>query len=184
MSWHRPVKVEPEAEPYDIIEENAFDGLEEVEEGVKKEGLVVDQVEMKNEVIPIEDIVEDVKFDDEGNQLNTVKEEGYTSTECGKKFICSFCQKEFTNKSSVKSHIRVHTGEKPFRCETCGKEFSQKGHLTIHARIHSGEKPFKCDDCEKSFSNHSNLVTHRRIHTGEKPFRCEFCGKSFSYQHH
>ena len=211
VSWHCPVKVEPEGEPYDIIEENALDGLEEGEEGVKKEGLVVDQVEMKEDEIPIENVAEYVTLGDEENQLSEMedpltlieKERPYHCHTCGKNFRqrhnlvvhkrlhteekpfrCEYCEKSFSCRSQLVYHRRIHTGEKPHHCEYCEKSFSASTSLVIHRRTHTGEKPFRCEYCEKSFSCQSHLVYHRRIHTGEKPFRCKFCEKSFSYQHH
>uniref|UniRef100_A0A8C4SNK5 C2H2-type domain-containing protein n=1 Tax=Erpetoichthys calabaricus TaxID=27687 RepID=A0A8C4SNK5_ERPCA len=97
-----------------------------------------------------------------------------------KTYCCSECGKQFTKKSRLQRHIRVHTGEKPFCCSECGKQFSQKSYLQTHKRIHTGEKPFSCSECGKRFSEKNTLQTHTRIHTGEKPYCCSNCGKQFS----
>ncbi|XP_041986090.1 zinc finger protein 569-like isoform X4 [Aricia agestis] len=97
-----------------------------------------------------------------------------------KPFSCDVCPKRFSQKGSLTSHTRVHTGEKPFSCDICSKKFSQKGSLTSHTRVHTGEKPFSCDICSKKFSQKCSLTAHTKVHTGEKPFSCDICSKIFT----
>ncbi|KAL3313982.1 hypothetical protein Ciccas_007410 [Cichlidogyrus casuarinus] len=94
--------------------------------------------------------------------------------------VCFVCGKAYARPSTLKTHLRTHSGERPYKCLTCHKTFSQAANLTAHLRTHSGEKPFKCGICERRFSQSSSVTTHMRTHNGERPYRCRVCRKSFS----
>ena len=60
-------------------------------------------------------------------------------------------QKTTTEKQYKDKHI----------CNTCLKEFSLKSNLTIHERIHTGIKSFQCKICKKCFLL-KNILNHMR----------------------
>ena len=105
------------------------------------------------------------------------------------KYDCINCEKMFPTLSKWKTHMMIHTHEKPYACGECGKSFAQKINLKmhefgVHKKIRRIRKvAFKknpCSMCSKSFISPSALEAHfQASHLKLKKFSCQGCNKHF-----
>ncbi|GIY50578.1 hypothetical protein CDAR_379091 [Caerostris darwini] len=61
----------------------------------------------------------------------------------GCRFLCQSCDYATNLKGDFKRHELTHTGEKPHVCSICNKRFSLKGNLQTHLSLHERDKHFK-----------------------------------------
>ncbi|XP_067268924.1 zinc finger protein 366 isoform X4 [Pseudorasbora parva] len=98
-----------------------------------------------------------------------------------KRWKCRMCEKSYTSKYNLITHILGHSGIKPHGCNLCGKLFKQLSHLHTHMLTHQGARPHKCQVCHKAFTQTSHLKRHMMQHSDVKPYSCGVCGRGFAY---
>lgn len=98
-----------------------------------------------------------------------------------KRWKCRMCEKSYTSKYNLITHILGHNGIKPHGCHLCGKLFKQLSHLHTHLLTHQGMRPHKCQVCHKAFTQTSHLKRHMMQHSDVKPYRYAFRGAAPSF---
>ena len=95
------------------------------------------------------------------------------------KHICDICDYATNNKDRMARHITVHGIGDRFKCDQCDKDFSLKGNLQTHIKTHKS-LPLKCNQCGKMYKTAESLKKHMKIVHSEKRLKCDECEKMFS----
>lgn len=77
------------------------------------------------------------------------------------------CGYRGVDKKHLREHIRdAHSRHNLFPCRYCDYQTNRKSTIATHERTHTGEKPFACleDSCPMRFSQASNMKAHVRVH--------------------
>ncbi|KAJ8346789.1 hypothetical protein SKAU_G00281900 [Synaphobranchus kaupii] len=84
------------------------------------------------------------------------------SSSTASRMHCVICHRGFNSRSNLRSHMRIHTLDKPFACRYCNRRFSQSSTLRNHVRLHTGERPYKCHMCQSAYSQLAGLRAHQK----------------------
>ena len=101
---------------------------------------------------------------------NQSKEFGKVSksgTSVKKAHECPICDKMFSSREAIRTHMKLHSDPDLFRCKICDKDFKFKQSLQRHMSHHTGEFPFYCRICGKGFVKGARCRDHERVHLKE-----------------
>ncbi|KAL4714835.1 hypothetical protein ACJJTC_002694 [Scirpophaga incertulas] len=86
------------------------------------------------------------------------------------KYICDYCKKEYSLKTSLRLHIRnSHQDGWVYQCAQCGKRFSNPSHLKEHDNLHNPvHDRFPCSICEAKYSTRRGFERHMKRHVDDK----------------
>lgn len=98
----------------------------------------------------------------------------------GENVECPVCNQVFL-KSSLNTHLKMHTTSQRFPCHICGKDFTTKWNLQLHRWIHASRssRPFKCTLCKAAFVRKQDHTSHMNSHRSVRPYTCNHCGCQF-----
>ncbi|XP_045625206.2 zinc finger protein 665 isoform X1 [Procambarus clarkii] len=99
---------------------------------------------------------------------------------------CNICEKKFTRKSNLVSHMATHIrgtcsiDDGQPQCSVCQKTFQKQRYLVDHMRLHTGRGTHQCRHCDKKFLRQSHLKSHMEMHDSfHKFYSCPHCDKTY-----
>lgn len=99
-------------------------------------------------------------------------------------FPCLKCDKAYRTNYDLLDHDRyVHQKLPGTTCKLCGKHFRNRSSLRKHHLVHTGDRPYDCLHCDAVYRNTTSLANHvARSHAQNTPndeVECEVCSVKF-----
>lgn len=94
-------------------------------------------------------------------------------------FVCGKCGKVLSSKANLVRHENKHLGLKPFQCPLCEVAFSERLSLRKHIKAHQDDV-FFCKKCDSIFTSEGALDEHEKNHMCSGIHKCQSCDRTFS----
>ena len=94
-------------------------------------------------------------------------------------YKCGLCEYTGHQSNNLKSHKRVHHGEKISKqteCTICTKKVTR---MSDHLLSHTSEGKYSCPLCPKMFKTPPSINLHRETHQSFNKLQCKFCTKYY-----
>ncbi|CAG4974717.1 unnamed protein product [Colias eurytheme] len=100
------------------------------------------------------------------------------------KHKCELCEKVFRDRTSLRTHLFIHRGEKEYSCPKCNKQFLFKKAMEIHLVTHESSANMYCHECDMTFKNQMSFNQHmkynlKHIDPARLKYACKLCDKKF-----
>nr|XP_049695999.1 zinc finger protein 287 isoform X1 [Helicoverpa armigera] len=97
---------------------------------------------------------------------------------------CELCGKTFRDRTSLRTHLFIHSGEKEFSCSRCDKRFLFKKAMQVHAMTHDAHANLYCYQCDVTFKNRMSYTQHmkyslKHVDPAQLKYACTSCDKRF-----
>ena len=118
-----------------------------------------------------------VNFETSSQSKMTIRNDS-SSRSHRKTYTCDLCNKQLSNRISVKSHIEgIHFQTKSHICHLCDYKTTFRHCLKKHIdQVHNQIKNYKCDLCDFKATFRHSLKKHiDEVHNKIKNYKCDFC---------
>ena len=96
---------------------------------------------------------------------------------------CPLCSRIIKGRHRLQLHLNTHKKPTSSRvqCVTCGKTYSSRWTLRTHERLHTGERPYNCSLCSSSFSDGAVYRRHMKSHANLY-YACQQCNAVYKHK--
>eukprot|EP00794_Sanderia_malayensis_P012860 gene12860-14185_t len=163
------IAIAGDRQPASDRRQNANCVVQYMEAGGYVDGAEMDVNDVAGEEIVVRKKASKKKKKNQSREQGRPKGKLTTDKKGGQKRLheCPICDKTFSSREAIRTHMKLHSDPDLFRCKLCDKDFKFKQSLQRHMSHHTGEFPFYCRICGKGFVKGARCRDHERVHLKE-----------------